>query len=283
MKQTGIFGVLLLLFLPAMGCVCQPGYYGGNCANPCQPNACGVPWGCGSIIHQGVVDYVNGPPGGGEAECGCGGSCATPCGSVCGSCTSNCGSCLGTLGNGILVLGEGAFSLAASPFILAGHVIRGGPCGYETYANCGCSNEVYYGDNCYQQHDFCDPCAGSCDPCGCGTSVATTGCSRCANGYREGVQYENSPPKQHAQPNAQPMAQPRGPQKMSRPVQSPTPVRNARAVTQTSYQHQQQRQHPVSNAQRIAPPQPQRARPAQPLPPKPQTVGEDAPVLPSDQ
>ncbi len=182
MKQTffcaGVFGTVVLLLFSASGCVCQPGY--------------GL---CGSVMHQGVVDYVDGPTG---ADCGA--NCGPGVGGyVGGTCVphgmNNCASCLGAIGNGVRVIGEGAFSLAASPFIVLGSLISGGPCGYETFPNCGCSNEIYYGDNCYQSHDFCDPCADSCGDSYGSPMAARSGCATCSGGYTEGVQFDGASSK----------------------------------------------------------------------------------------
>ncbi|MDR0871484.1 MAG: hypothetical protein LBN39_11905 [Planctomycetaceae bacterium] len=169
MKRTGLIGVVLLLCLSlsTTGCLC------GRYARPCGPIL-----GCASPVGAGVVDYVDGQPGACEADCG------TNCAPAAGYGTypryygGNPFGCLNTIGNGIANVGEGAVCLAASPFIFVGKIITGGCYGYEWYPNCGCSGEVYYGDNCYQQHDFCNPCAGA----------ATTGCSRCSGGYSEGIQ-----------------------------------------------------------------------------------------------
>ncbi|MDR1271373.1 MAG: hypothetical protein LBK82_17840, partial [Planctomycetaceae bacterium] len=179
MKRAGIVGVVLLLSLSVAGCSCYTGGYGRS----------GVPYGYGSVIQQnGVVDYVDGNSATCDTDCGTGYAnygCTSyrPCG------LSNCAACLGNLVNGVFVLGEGAFCLAAAPFALVGNLLCGGYGGYEMFPNYGCGNEVYYGDNCYQPHDFCNPCAGV-DPCGCGGGAASSGCSRCSGGYTEGIQIE---------------------------------------------------------------------------------------------
>lgn len=182
MKRVIFLGIVLLTAATMVGCSCYP--YGYN--RSCMTGACTT---------GGVVDYVDGGPGAGEANCGgyvsgYGGGCG--CGSVgCGS--SYGGDCLRCIGNTIKVVGEGALAVAAAPFVIAGHIICSGCNGYETYPNCGCSNEVYYGDNCSQQHDFVDPCGKGGD-CGCGTSATTfSGCARCSGGYVEGVQPAGNP------------------------------------------------------------------------------------------
>lgn len=170
MKRAIFLGIALLTIIPLVGCACYgPGFgYKG----------CSVPYGCGP------VDYVDGGPCAGEANCGGGyaGDCGYPssCGTSYGA--SPCTDCLRCIGQSIRVVGEGALAIAAAPFVIVGHVICAGCNGYESYPNCGCSNEVYYGDNCTQMHDYCDPCG-----CG-GTRTATSGCSNCSGGYVEGVQ-----------------------------------------------------------------------------------------------
>ncbi|MDR1963787.1 MAG: hypothetical protein LBQ50_08405, partial [Planctomycetaceae bacterium] len=63
MKRAGIVVVLLLLSLSVAGCACYPGYNNG-----CGSSA--LPYGCGSLIHNGTVDYVDGSPGACNADCG---------------------------------------------------------------------------------------------------------------------------------------------------------------------------------------------------------------------
>lgn len=187
MKRVGIFTIVGLLVMSTLGCAC--GY-----------RTCGSNYGCNGFVANRVVDYVDGPIGGGIAECGdgcytdCGpcdatSVCSSPCGiASCGS--ANCHSCAPYLENSLRTIGRGALTVVAAPFIVVGQIFNGGNgCGYETYPNCGCSNEIYYGDNCLQCHDFCDPC-GNVSACGCGGSAANSGCSRCSGGYVEGIHFE---------------------------------------------------------------------------------------------
>lgn len=185
MKHAGIFGLIVLFTLSCLGCACQfPG------SGPCSPCGFGA-----RGIGPGVVDYVDGGPCAGEASCGGCGTYAT-CGSACGcgyACGARCGNCLARVGSGVRVLGEGALDLVTAPLRLAGRVVTGGPCGYETYAGCGCSNEVYYGDNCFQPHDFCDPCGYTDGYTATCRSAASSGCTKCNSGYVEGIRYEGEP------------------------------------------------------------------------------------------
>jgi hypothetical protein len=240
MKRAGIVGVVLLLSLSVAGCACYPGYYSGY-------GRLGMPYGCGSVVNNGVVDYVDGNAGTCEtADCGTGYAnygCTSyrPCG------LSNCANCLGNLVNGIFVLGEGAFCLAAAPFVMVGNLLCGGYGGYEMYPNCGCSNEVYYGDNSYQPHDLCDPC-GNVDVCGCTNGVASSGCSRCSSGYTEGIQVDGNTSKTNS--SYKPLTQ---------PVRIPAynaQTNRTRPISQTMYRQPAQTQR-VAPAQRMTPPRPQ--------------------------
>lgn len=210
MKRTGLIGVVLLLCLSlsTTGCLC------GGFARPCGPM-----FGCAAPAAVGVVDYVDGANGG---DCG---TCAPA--PVVGygypACGYPSGTCLATIGSGIISVGEGAVCLAASPFILVGKLICGGACGYERYPTCGCSSESYYGDNCYQAHDFSDPC------CGNGYATGSTGCARCSGGFTEGIQPENAP--------------------VVNPVAKPQPTR----ISQTSYRAMPHQMPPQRLA---APPRP---------------------------
>ncbi len=163
--KHGILGLTVLVFCSCLGCVCSPS---GTIANPCGSIPC--------TIGPGVVDYVDGGSCAGDAPCG-------GCGYVR---DGQCGQCLGRLGNGIGVVGGAALDLVAAPVVLASKIVAGGSCVYETYPNCGCSNEVYYGDNSLQAHDFCDPCG----TVGGGTVgfAASSGCSSCNGGFTEGIQ-----------------------------------------------------------------------------------------------
>lgn len=186
MKRVLFLALVLLSAVSMVGCCSSPGY-----ARRCPTyGACGT-------VGVGVVDYVDGGPGACEADCGttCGANYGTTCGAGCsgvysggavgcGGCRqSSCTDCLQCVGDGIRVVGESALGLVAAPFIVARHMICSGCNGYESYPNCGCSNEVYYGDDCYQMHDFCDPCA-----CGGGTVKGHSGCATCNGGYSEGIQ-----------------------------------------------------------------------------------------------
>lgn len=178
MKRFILSGVLLFSALFMTGCACYPGLgWGGGC--------------CTSPYTYGPVDYVDGIPDGGEANCGTsyGSGCygANPCMTY-SSCTP-CVDLLRCVGHSVRVLGEGALTVVAAPFVIVGHVICSTCTGYESYPNCGCSNEVYYGDNCLQQHDLCDPCCGNYGNSGtCGPNPAISGCSKCNNGFSEGIQ-----------------------------------------------------------------------------------------------
>lgn len=167
MKRVLLLALVLLSSVSIVGCAC----YTPGSARPCSTGMCGT---------VGVVDYVDGGPGACEADCGatCGGGCVGY-----GNYRQSPGTdCLQCVGESIRVVGEGVLGIAAAPFIVAKHMICSGCNGYESYPNCGCSNEVYYGDDCYQMHDFCDPCA-----CG-GTVKGNSGCATCNGGYSEGVQ-----------------------------------------------------------------------------------------------
>ncbi len=180
MKNIHLIGLCALLVLSCLGCAC--GFPGG----PCNTF---------SYMGPGVVDYVDGGMCAGEAVCG---DCGIVTNSIgCNTCGgmgygvgrmrgANRGQCLNRVGNGIAVVGGAALDLAAAPFVVAGKILTGGCC-YETYPNCGCSNEVYYGDNCYQAHDFSDPCA--CGGVVNSGTVAGGGCSSCGEG---GMRIEHS-------------------------------------------------------------------------------------------
>lgn len=213
MKQVAILGMVLLLAAYSAGCAClSPGcgmnggrVYEGSCCETIAPYSCG-PSSCGGM----GVDYVDGGPGAGLANCGSYNACGMNMGCYGGGCGMGC---LSAVGNVVHVVGDGVLTIAASPFVLVGHLFancgsRGGYGGCGGLSNgCGCSNEVYYGDNCYQPHDFCDPCMG--ESCGCGTGCSVsgysvggsymggysggtttpTGCTRCAGGFSEGIQF----------------------------------------------------------------------------------------------
>jgi hypothetical protein len=239
MKRAGIVSVVLLLCLSVAGCACYSGYYNSY-------GRLGVPYGYGSVKHNSVVDYVDGNTGTCETDCGTGYAnydCTSyrPCG------LSNCANCLGNLVNGIFVLGEGAFCLAVTPFVMVGNLLCGGYGGYEIFPHNSCSNEVYYGDNCYQSHDLCDPC-GNVDACGCVDGVASSGCSRCSSGYTEGIRVDGDTSKPNS--SYKPLTQ---------PVRIPAynaQTNRTRPISQTMYRQpaQTQRMTPV---QRMTPPRPQ--------------------------
>lgn len=190
MKRFLLLGFVLFTAISLSGCACYgPGFgygYGGAC-------------GSGYTDCPGV-DYVDGGAGASEADCGagCSSGYTVGCGGSVGglnSC-SPCVSCLSCVGDGIRVLGEGALGLVMAPFVLVGNILCNACHGYESYPNCGCSNEVYYGDNCYQPHDFCDPCA-----CGAVAGNGHRGCAQCSGGYTEGVQAADTAQNRSVAPN----------------------------------------------------------------------------------
>ena len=170
MNKILLLGGLLLSVLGTVGCACYgPGY--GSFGDPCGSAI--TPYRYGGI----GVDYVDGGPGAGNTDCGghfSRGYCGP--GHLVGG---DCGRCIA---NGLRVIGEGAVGLVAAPFVLVGSLINCGA--YGNYYGSGCSNEAYYGDNCYQPHDFCDPCGGT----AIGHAPSSAGCSQCSGGYSEGVQ-----------------------------------------------------------------------------------------------
>ena len=192
MNKILLLGGLLALVLGTIGCACYaPGYgagnYGVSCGNVIAPYSCG-PSSCGGA----GVDYVDGGPGAANANCaGCYSSGYMGYRGFQSGYYGN-GDCRRCITNGLRVVGEGAVGLIAAPFVLVGSLFNCGA--YANFQGCGCSNEVYYGDNCYQPHDFCDPCAGNaCGPAGpdrVGHAYPPTapGCSHCNSGYREGIQ-----------------------------------------------------------------------------------------------
>lgn len=178
MRHAVCLGVVFSISMFLTGCACYPGGcgFGGMCTYP---------------YTAGTVDYVDGIPGGGEADCN---GCYAGDGCGCGkrSCPSGggvsydngypcspCFECLRSVGHGIRAVGEGVLAVAAAPFVILGHAIC---TGYEYYPNCGCSNEVYYGDNCSQAHDY-NPC------CSTGyVNTASSGCTNCSGTVTEGIQ-----------------------------------------------------------------------------------------------
>ncbi len=242
MNKKLILGALLFAVVGTFGCACyNPCNTGGYCGSVIAPYSCG-PSSCGGR----GIDYVDGGPNAGYADCGGGG-----CGVRFPSYGYGCGR---HVVNGIRVIGEGAVGLVAAPFVLVGSLIKDG-C-YASYPNCGCSNEIYYGDNCYQPHDFCDPCGNGCNPCGGSAGMETVGhpypptppgCSRCAGGYTEGLQpgeiegdapiaqkpstSANRQPVRYTQRNSGPYAQrptvQNQQQYTQRPVTPPQPIAKA--------------------------------------------------------
>ena len=185
MNRILLLGGLLLSLLGTVGCACfGPGYgYGyGNIGAPCSgviaPYSCG-PSSCGGM----GTDYVDGGPGACDANCGGNYGYRGPQQGYLGN-----GDCTRCITNGLRTIGEGAVGLVAAPFVLAGSLLNCGS--YGTFNGCGCSNEVYRGDNCYQPHDFCDPCGGNVGPERIGHTYppTTPGCGRCSGGYSEGIQ-----------------------------------------------------------------------------------------------
>ncbi|MDR3199640.1 MAG: hypothetical protein LBU34_17370 [Planctomycetaceae bacterium] len=233
MKHVKIIGVFLLLSVFIAGCACHSGYYGTY-----KPFF--APY--GSVPQNGFVDYVDGIPTANDCSTGYVNPCNPyrPCG------LTNCANCIGNIVNGVFALGEGAFCLAASPFILVGNLLCGGYGGYEMFPNSGCSNELYYGDNCYQTQDLCDPCAGV-DPNACNYS-ATAGCSNCNNNYSEGIQFQND--------NSKPVSSYRPITQQSYTVPYVSQTNRTRPISQTMFRQ-------ATPSQRMAPPQ-------RMTPPKPQ-------------
>jgi hypothetical protein len=160
----------------------------GCVSNPCHTQGYGYN-GCGN---QNVV-Y-----GGGVCTDGCNvvadtcgaGYCVPPIGPPCFPIATGCTRGVLSVAN---TVGELAVNVVTLPFELicgiCGSCHRGG-CGYNAYNGgsyysngmdngCGCSSEVYYGDNYI---------GGGCEPCepGCGGGYRT-GCSHCSGGYTEGI------------------------------------------------------------------------------------------------
>ncbi|MDR0390720.1 MAG: hypothetical protein LBH59_02350 [Planctomycetaceae bacterium] len=188
MKRIFLILVVLLSIASTVGCACySPVGYRNPCFSPLGVCANGA---------GGVVDYVDGGIDHSGA-CGavvCEPSC-DPCGMptyqshiACGrmGCQNGypCSNCLEQFADGVRLVGEAALSAAATPFLVVGNVLCSASRGCEVFSNCGCSNEIYLGDNCYQTHDFIDPCS----PC----SPTTTGCESCSGTIQNGIQFENS-------------------------------------------------------------------------------------------
>ncbi|MDR2439665.1 MAG: hypothetical protein LBE12_09905 [Planctomycetaceae bacterium] len=173
MKFLNIAAVLLLSSVFVTGCTCYSGYYYHAKKNLNQPYQ-------QQIITDCQEDY----------------SCQNPAASYNPYYNyqtyplNNCSNCIANLLNSVFVLGEGAFCLAASPFIIAGNIISNACGNYESFQSPCCSNEVYYGDNCYQQ-DICNPCSRS----DYYSSSQLNNCSNCNNpNYETNSQQINNSP-----------------------------------------------------------------------------------------
>ncbi|MDR1484245.1 MAG: hypothetical protein LBT09_05435 [Planctomycetaceae bacterium] len=200
MKRIFLISIALLSIVSTLGCACYaPGF-----RNPCLSPL-------GVCSHgSGVVDYID---GGIDHSGSCGESSGTvvyeascdPCSApvyqnhiACGriGCQNGnpCSNCIVQLANGVRLVGEAALSAAATPFLIVGNALCSVGKSCETFANCGCSNEIYLGDNCYQAHDFIDPCS----PCG----QTATSCQNCSGTIQDGIQFEN-PQRNQTQTNIQ--------------------------------------------------------------------------------
>ncbi|MDR2345013.1 MAG: hypothetical protein LBE18_03015 [Planctomycetaceae bacterium] len=192
MKRTFLIIIVLLFTVQMFGCACYTGI-----RNPCIS-----PLGICGHSHTGMTtDYID---GGIDRTGLCGESSgAMLCDTVCDPCAVPvyqnhfacgklncqngypCSNCLVQLADGVRLVGEAALSAAAAPFLIVGNTLCSvGRGGYEPFSGCGCSNEIYLGDNCYQSHDFVDPCS----PC----SPSNTSCQNCSNVIQNGIQFENS-------------------------------------------------------------------------------------------
>ncbi|GHT22627.1 hypothetical protein FACS189419_05450 [Planctomycetales bacterium] len=163
----------VLFILSSVGCMCTPGY------RPCGIGGIGC-------AGPGVYDYYNN--GNYCSDCRQS-SCVTGCDetAACNPCEEvdsyspcsahgavNCGSCLGNLGTGVVLVGRGVLNVAAAPFLLVGNLLSK-DYGCAERFNGNCCGEAYYGDNCYQPHDFNDPCNGSVQ----GGFSGRGGCANC--------------------------------------------------------------------------------------------------------
>jgi hypothetical protein len=189
MKRNFLISIVLLSILSTVGCTC---YSPLGLRNPCIS-----PFGVCAHGSGGVVDYID---GGIDHSGSCGevisesvcDPCAAPvyqnhiaCGGIGCQNGAPCANCLVQLANGVRLVGEAALTAAATPFLVVGNVLCTAGRGYETFGSCGCSNEIYLGDNCYQTHDFIDPCS----PCG----TTKTTCQNCSGHIQDGIQFENIP------------------------------------------------------------------------------------------
>ncbi|MDR2171797.1 MAG: hypothetical protein LBP59_16760 [Planctomycetaceae bacterium] len=191
MKRVFLISVVMLSMISTFGCACY---------SPVFRNPCISPFGLCANGSGGVVDYIDGGVDhsvscGGVSE-SCGGvvyetacePCVTPsygghfsCGRVGCRVGYPCSNCVLQLTGGVRMIGEAALSAAATPFLVVGNVLCSAGKGYESFPDCGCGNEIYLGDNCYQSHDFIDPCS----PCG---SID----EGCKNGtIQNGIQFDD--------------------------------------------------------------------------------------------
>ncbi|MDR2761935.1 MAG: hypothetical protein LBB88_04990 [Planctomycetaceae bacterium] len=190
MKRNFLIFIMLLSIVSTIGCAC---YSPVGFRNPCLfPGVCAHGSG-------GVVDYVD---GGIDHTGACGETivCETTCDPctpqvyqnhiACGrvGCQSGypCSNCIVQLADSVRLVGEAALSVVATPFLVVGNVLNSAGRNCEIFPSCGCGNEIYLGDNCYQSHDFVDPCS----PC----SPSITGCQNCSGTIQDGIQFENSNP-----------------------------------------------------------------------------------------
>lgn len=200
MKRISFILVALVTIVSTLGCACY---------NPGFRNPCMSPFGICANGMGGTVDYVD---GGIERTVACGDSCGTvvyeatcdPCAPsvyqghvACGGigCMNGrpCSNCLVQLADGVRLVGEAALSAAATPFLVVGNILCSAGRGSESFSGYGCSNEIYFGDNCYQTHDFVDPCST------CGSS--TNNCPNCSGTIQDGIQFE-TPSAPQIQPSA---------------------------------------------------------------------------------
>lgn len=178
MKRILFSVAVLCTALASTGCLC----------NPCGGGMYGLVGGCGlgQPVGVGYNECVGpaactedcGPVGGTPCDpCSPMGGCGTFGGNFvapgCGGfpCISKCVTGVGTTLHGIGQIGAGILCV---PVRIIGGICTLGTCG--TYAGCGCSSEVYYGDD-----------------CAAGMDGYSTGCRKCDNGYTEGIQYSSEP------------------------------------------------------------------------------------------
>ncbi|MDR1479926.1 MAG: hypothetical protein LBJ00_13410 [Planctomycetaceae bacterium] len=200
MKRMFFILVALTTLVSTIGCACySPGF-----RNPCIS-----PFGLCANGLGGTIDYVD---GGIDRTGACGDSCGAvvyentcdPCAPpvyqnhvACGGvgCVSGnpCANCLVQLADGVRLVGEAALSAAATPFLVVGNILCSAGRGYETFPGNCCSNEIYLGDNCYQSHDFVDPCS----PCG----SSNNNCPNCSGTIQDGIHFE-TPAAPQSQPSA---------------------------------------------------------------------------------